>query len=471
MRTTEDLLKTLRQNWDALSQIKCAGTVAVVDLSGSTRFKALFPSPDIWVERLFRFMEVIRIVGEEILNKFYIKYLGDGVLLFSKADQANPVEFVKFAKTLAKRIELLNKGDSRYASEALSIKFTLALDYGSDIYLFYDGDPQGVVIDRVFRISNYLMPNMVGVSSSFYEHLKDTEYGKQFTLAGKASLKGISESWQKIYALNTIENFSTQLSAEQKKKEALIDIWEMGKKDKPIWVVCGDIHTEEDIDVDAYSLQHGDSNALIEVIHILSKLYPDRQIEIVTSKEYLERNKSSFDNDIISISGPYYNLVSRRAINKIGLPINFELDPKKLNEYEDPILTFFEANGNHLAFQTERDGSRIASDIAVFIKIKDAFAKGRFLYLIMGNQTQGTCAAARMFGISSPHLFDNYEYLKNELIEIDKDNSGLGIIVRATMITEYVEPIEIKNVKDLRTFALPLNYEVNITQEGPRIPA
>jgi len=469
MQNIEELLRTLRENWRSLSQTKCTGTVAVVDLTDSTCFKALFPSPDIWMERLSSFMELIRIVGNEILNKPYIKYLGDGILLFSKDDQTDPVKFVEFAETLAKRIELLNLGDSRYASPAFSIKFTLAIDYGSDIYLLHDGDPQGIVIDRVFRISNYLMPNMIGVSSSFYEYLKNRGYSKKFTFAGKAILKGISVAWQKIYALATIEKFSTQLSLEQKKREALIDIWEMGKKDKPIWVVSGAIHTEEDIDVDAYSIQHGDSNALIEIIHILSELYPERRIEIVTSKEYFERNRSSFDNDIVSVSGPYYNLVTRRIINKMGLPINFELDPEKLNEYEDPILTFFESKDNPVEYNTERDGSRISSDPSVFIKVKNPFGSDhRFIYLVMGNQTQGTSGSALMFGISSPRLFDNYEYLKNKLSEIEEKINGFGIITKVTMINDYVEPVELRSAKDLKIFTLPLSYKISRAQEGPK---
>ena len=466
MQKIEDLLITLRKNWDTLSQTKCSGTVALVDLTDSTRFKALFPSPDIWMERLSSFMEVIRIAGEEILNKPYIKYLGDGVLLFSKTEQTDPARFVEFGELVAKRIELLNLGDSRYVSPAFSIKFTIAIDYGSDIYLLKDGDPQGIVIDRVFRISNYLMPNMIGVSSSLYEYLKDRGYGGKFTFAGKASLKGISEIWQEIYALNTIEKFFTQLSSEQKKKEALIDLWEMGKKDKPIWVVSGAIHSEEDINVDAYSVQHGDSNALIEIIHILSKLYPDRATEIVTSEEYLERNRSSFDNDIVSISGPYYNLVTRRIINIMGLPINFELDPEKLNEYEDPILTFLESSDIQVEFNTSREGSRISSDSSVFIKAKNPFASdNRFLYLIMGNQTQGTYGSAIMFGISSPHLYANCEYLKNKLSEIGQNVEGFGIITKVSMINDYVEPVELSSGNLCKMFTLPLKYKINT---GPK---
>jgi hypothetical protein len=468
--STERLLSKLRRNWSILSQSKCTGTVAIVDLTGSTRFKSLHPPPDIWVERLYTFLEIVHSVKNEIFKKKpFVKNLGDGVLIFSKIDQADPIKFIEFSESLAERIKSLNLHGSRYTSEDFSIKFTLAIDYGSDIYLLNNDDPQGIVIDRVFRISSYLMPNMIGVSHSFYKYLKAKGYGKKFVLAGKAILKGISETWQEIYALNTIVDFSTQLSPEQKKKEALIDIWEMGKKDKPIWVISGDIHGEEDIDVGTYSVQHGDSNALIEIIHILSKLYPDREIKIVTSEEYLEWNKGSFDNDIVSISGPYYNLVAREMINKMVLPLNFELDAAKLNEHEDPILTFLKSNGNQVEFKTERDGSKISSDIAVFIKSRNKFTQDRrFTYLVMGNQTQGTYGSALMFGISTPHLFDNCEYLKNRLGKIKKDISGFGIIAKVPVINKHIERIELKDDKHLKMFTLPLDYKVNTVQKGPK---
>lgn len=468
MVKTEKFLKQLRKSCLRLSRTKRYGTVAVVDLVGSTKFKSTYQSAEMWLERLSNFLTIVTSVGKEILKPQFIKFLGDGVLLFSKESKTNPKRFIDFAEVVAERIRLLNSSESKYSSKEFAIKFTLALDYGPDIFLLHGGDPQGIVIDRVFRISSYLMPNMIGASAPFYDYLKNTEYSKKITLAGKAYLKGISESWQEIYALTTLENFSTQLSPEQKKKEALIDIWEMGEKDRPIWVISGAIHSESDIDIDAYSVQHGDSNALIEVIHILDKLYPDRPIEIVTSEDYLKRNSSSFDNDIVSVSGPYYNLVSQRVINKVGLPINFELEPEKLNEYEDPILTFFEPDGNKLEFKSERDDSRISSDIAVFVKMKDAFAKDRFFYLIMGNQTQGTYAAARLFGISSPCLLNNYKYLKNKFIKFGSNASGFGIIARAPIINDYVEPIELESAKDLKTFTLPLDYKISSIQKGPK---
>ena len=470
MQKTERLLSKLRGHWATLSKAKCSGTVAIVDLTGSTRFKSLHPPPDIWVERLYTFLEIVHSVTKECFKKrYFVKNLGDGILIFSKTEQTDPAKFIEFSETLVERIKYLNLHDSRYTSEDFSIKFTIAIDYGSDIYLFNNNDPQGIVIDRVFRISSYLMPNMIGVSRPFYNYLETKGYDNKFVLAGKAILKGISETWQEIYALKTIVGFSTQLSPEQKKKEALIDIWEMGKKDKPIWVISGDIHGQEDIDVGTYSVQHGDSNALIEVIHILIKLYPDRKIEIVTSEEYLTRNGGSFDNDIVSISGPYYNSVAREMINRIGLPLNFELDPDKLNEYEDPILTFFKSDGNQDEFRTERDGLKISSDIAVFIKVRNIFTQDcRFIYLVMGNNTQGTYDSARIFGISTPYLFNNCEYLKNKLSKIQKDISGFGVIAKVPVMNRYIEPIELTDDKCLKMFTLPLNYKVNTVQKGPK---
>ena len=69
--------------------------------------------------------------------------LGDGVLIFSREEHTNPEKFVFFAENLAQRIRLLNSGETIYLSSPFSIKFTMSIDYGSDIYLFNDRDPQG----------------------------------------------------------------------------------------------------------------------------------------------------------------------------------------------------------------------------------------------------------------------------------------------------------------------------------------
>lgn len=468
MEYPQELLKELTQiraNWKKLANLRCTGTVAFVDLSGSTLLKTQFPTPDIWLERLSTFLDTVHMVVNETLNEPYTKNLGDGVLIFCKND--NPENFINFAETLAKRIEILNK--ERYFSSALSIRFTLAMDYGHDIYLFGGGDPQGLVIDRTFRISKYVVPNMVGVSSSFYKFLKDKKFKNKFKLAGKASLKGVSETWQEIYALNSIPNFSIRLSEEQKKNEALIEVWDMGKNNKPIWIVSGDIHSEGDVDVDAYSLQSGDSNALTETRQILRELYPTRNIEIVTSREYLGRNKVSYDNDIISISGPYYNSVTRELINELKLPINFELDPKKLNKHEDPIITFFEPDNKKKIFMTERKNDRIIRDVAVFIKVKNPFSKeDRYIYLIMGNQTQGTYGAAHMFAITCSHLFKNHQYLNNKFNGINQNFGEFGIITHVDMVEDVAKPVDFNSDDEIELFKLPLKYSVNTKQKGPK---
>ena len=85
----------------------------------------------------------------------------------------------------------------------------------------------------------------------------------------------------------------------------------------------------------------------------------------------------------------------------------------------------------------------------------------------MGNQTQGTYGSAHMFGISSPHLFENHEYLNNKLNGIDRNADGFGIITDVNLVGNYVEPIELKTANDIGIFTLPLNYHINTIQKGP----
>ena len=452
MQSTEDLLRELRRNWTILNERKCSGTVAFVDLSNSSQFKMLFPSPDIWFERLYSFMEIVKSVARKVLDKPFIKFLGDGVLIFQREDEVNPKKYVEFTEELAKRVASVN--EKRYSPKPWTIEFKCSLDYGSDIYVLENGDPQGTAIDRAYRIADYLMPNMIGASKEFYNHVGGRNRGI-FTLAGKAYLKGVSEQWQEIYALNTIKGFVQELNQEQKKRETLIDIWEMGKADKPIWVVSGAIRDETGEDEDTYTLQHGDSNALIEIIHTLSKIYPDREVKIVNSQEYLKQNGPAFDNDIVCVSGPAYNLVTERIVEKLRSHIHFESDKTHLPKYDDSILVYSE-KGRRFPYSTERDkNGRITSDVAFFAKIKDAFANGRYLYLMMGNETQGTYAGTNLFGISSPYLLSNYEYIKTKLPSGTAGRTGFGILAKSVVIEDYVEPIHLDSSKGSKLFVIP----------------
>ena len=132
--------------------------------------------------------------------------------------------------------------------------------------------------------------------------------------------------------------------------------------------------------------------------------------------------------------------------------MNVHVDPKKLNKYEDPILTFFDANGSQVRFKTTRKKGMISSDVSTFVKMKGIFAKDRYLYLIMGNQTQGTFGAARLFGISSPYISSNYDHLRNKVVGMPTKRDEFGIIFRVEVIQEYVEPVELNNAIGLKVF-------------------
>jgi hypothetical protein len=399
-------------------------------------------------------LEIVRSASSEIIEKPFIKFLGDGALIFATETQANPMKFISLAETVAKRVEIINR--ERYSSKPFAIEFKCALDYGSDIYLFRTGDPQGTVIDRAFRICSYLTPNTIAASAEYCERIANTEVGKRFSLAGRAYLKGISERWQDIYALNDLKGFAIRLASEQLKKEALTDIFEVGKEDKPIWVVGGAIRDSVGDKASTYSMQHGDNNALIEIVHSLTKAYPNRQIQIVNSEDYLRRNGPVLDNDIVCISGPDFNVVTRRLIKEIPLDISFVRDKSAGRESDDPVVKFIDAERQIHEFRTERDRSRaISSDPAIFVKWRRTDLAGgeqRFVYIMMGSNTQGTYAAASVFGISCPHLLENHAFLKDNLPHTDI--RAFGFIANATVIQDYTEPILLRRADNLKTFYL-----------------
>jgi len=456
------MIKSLRNQWEEMAKTKCSGTVAFVDLSNSTEFKSRFPTPDIWLERLSSFLEVVSTLANRMLANPFIKLLGDGVLIFSKKESIGPKEFVAFAEELANSIKRLNTDVPRYTTSDIKIQFKCTLDYGSDLYLFKQSDPQGIIIDRVFRIDQYLLPSTIAASSSFYDSLEKNDK-KKFILAGRTLLRGISDRWEKIYALTTIKDYCTELSAEQKKREILTEVWKMGNSDKPIWIVTGAI---QDYKRNIYAMQQGDSNAIIEIVHTLIKIYPDRLIEIVPSEEYLRRNSGSFDNDIVCISGPSHNLVAERMLQKGILPIKFELDLNKLNRFRDPLLIIIHVDESESIYEVSRRQSRIIQDWFLFMKTRNPFGEGRYLYMLMGNQTHGTSGAACTFGISSPHISNNFAFLNEILTANNLDFESFGLIGPVSVIDGYAEPPELFNSRNIDL--LTVNTKINFFQGGSK---
>lgn len=438
MHDAISLLKTLRQNWTLLSKTRCSGTIAVVDLAFSTRFKVSYPPPEIWFERQYTFLDLAETTAREILGRPFVKFTGDGALIFAKEEAVQPLKFVRFAEVLCKKISDINA--EHYSSKELRIQFKCVLDYGSNIYVLPNGDPNGTVVDRAFRIIGHLSPDTIAASSDFYNLARDHAIENKFALAGKAYLRGVSEGWHSIYVLNCIDGFSTELNIEQRNREALADIWEMGPSNRPIWVISGAIHQPLDTASSSYSMQHGDTNALIEIVQTLSRVYPDRSIQVVNSEEYLRRNGPSLGNDLVSIGGPDFNKVSEKVLTKV--PLRFSV--KHNGKYDDSTLI---VPGDR--FDTGRDENGIiTSDPAVFLKMSGAFLEDRFLYVVMGNQTQGTYAAASLFGISSPHLLVNHEFLKER--GLLKTKKQFAMVAAAEIVQDYVEPICLPKANQLR---------------------
>lgn len=438
MPATISLLKTLRRNWTLLTKTRCSGTIAVVDLAFSTQFKVSYPPPEIWFERQYTFLDLVESTAKELFGRPFIKFTGDGALIFAKEKAVQPLKFVSFVEVLCKRISDINA--KHYSSKELRIQFKCVLDYGSNIYVLPNGDPNGTVVDRAFRIIGHLPADTIAASSNFYNLAREHAMENKFVLAGKAYLRGVSEEWHLIYALNSIDGFSTELNIEQRNREALADIWEMGPGNRPIWVISGAIHQRLDTASSSYSMQHGDTNALIEIVQTLSKVYPDRSIHVVNSEEYLRRNGPSLGNDLVSIGGPDFNKVSEKVLAKA--PLRFR--GKRNSKYDDSTLTMPDDK-----FDTGRDENGIiTSDPAVFLKMNGTFLEDRFLYVVMGNQTQGTYAAASLFGISSPHLLVNREFLREK--GLLKGKKQFAIVAMAETVQDYVEPICLPTAKHVR---------------------
>ena len=72
------------------------GSLMLVDLADSTAYKTANPER-IWLPRLLDFRNAVE---DTISPTKPTKYLGDGILLFAKADEIGPRNFLEFAKQI-----------------------------------------------------------------------------------------------------------------------------------------------------------------------------------------------------------------------------------------------------------------------------------------------------------------------------------------------------------------------------------
>ena len=206
--TIERHVSKLRQLQAKIAKDSRVGTILLVDLVDSTRFKTTNPE-DVWVSRLFLFRETVA----ACLPKVPPKYLGDGILCFGEKSKVPPGKFIMSAEAILKAIDKANADYNCRGDHALQVR--IVIGFGS-VHLFDKTDPQGEAVDKVFRCEKYVPSSCIGIT----EDVENLGLNLNTSLIGGFQLKGLGEKRHKLFLLNTGKPSNNKTLAQLRKSEA-----------------------------------------------------------------------------------------------------------------------------------------------------------------------------------------------------------------------------------------------------------
>jgi hypothetical protein len=384
--TIEGNVSKLRQLQAKISKDSRVGTILLVDLVDSTRFKTTNPE-DVWVSRLFLFRETVA----RCLPTVPRKYLGDGILCFGENSKVPPGEFMKAAEAILKAIDKANADFNCRGDHALQVR--IVIGFGS-VHLFDKTDPQGEAVDKVFRCEKYVPSSCVGIT----EDIENLGLNLKTTPIGGFRLKGLGEKRHKLFLLNTGKPPINKTLAQLRKSAALQEFWDLGAhNDGRIYVVSG--HIPSDDGAEQETLQLGDKDAIVGVVVNLAAVGRSDDITPLTSDKatpYLGEN-------IVSIGGPYWNSVSQAFLKEVQSPFVFEWDP----EDETPITYCCKTSGK--IFRARKVGGKLRQDYGFLGRFKNPRNPDRHVILVCGIETPAVAGLIGVFGRDNPNLLNLHE--------------------------------------------------------------
>lgn len=190
---------------------------------------------------------------------------------------------------------------------------------------------------------------------------------------------------------------------EQIRKEAKSDawndlrkIWSGGLPTRQITIVCPELPKTyrpkyaSKGSPEFVNLAHfGDLDALVEVLTLLPKLYPNAETKYVTSSEVHRNDK---EGNLIVIGGPDFNALAKEFLDSQPVPFLY-----KQKGY-DPI--FFEV-ATKREFSMEKKKGRVTRDYGLFARFPNPVNKSNSVIMIGGLQTFGVLGAVQAFGMNT----------------------------------------------------------------------
>jgi hypothetical protein len=387
----DDLRREFRRNTNKVQLL-------LVDLANSTAYKAQNAEIN-WITRLKKFYDVVTSAAASVGT---CKYLGDGILITSSAELINTRSFYKLAQRILSGVTNLNRDFS--GDHKLNIRIILN---SGEIYPFGD-DPQGMAVDKLFRMEKFVPVNCIGMTEEFAQDLDI-----QSPPIARFPLKGLPNPATHGLFLSE-ETVTPAIRKKLRNDSYLAELWAQPGSEEPSQIILVGGH----IPGGAIStVQMGDVNAKLQTLHILATLGYAKEIEVCDSSNILP---TAYQKNIIAIGGPCFNSVTRNLL--AGLPVEFEnLDGD--NEDIDDTPLVIRKTDPPTSLNVVYEDARLSADWGLFVKMQNPSNTDRKIMIACGIESPGVEGIVKAFTQENP----NFSQLMDKVITLGPSADGSPI--------------------------------------------
>lgn len=134
----------------------------------------------------------------------------------------------------------------------------------------------------------------------------------------------------------------------------------------------------------------GDADALVELLAVLPKLFPDSEVKHITAGEMQRHDLSG---NLIVIGGPDFNPITRKLFADQDIPFTY-------CSSESAVYFKDSTDGAKYELVANKQG-RVHKDYGFFARFPNPLNTGNFIIMIGGLQTYGVLGAVRLFGMNA----------------------------------------------------------------------
>jgi hypothetical protein len=353
----------------------------LVDLAKSTEFKTRNRQIE-WVTRLKKFHELVVSIASPLGPT---KLLGDGVLVSANRGGGNVADSViETARNILTALRQANI-DSFPGDHALVAR--IILNYGPAY--FFDDDPQGQVVDKLFRMEKFVPDGSIGVTAEFAGYAQVTQRP-----TGRFSLKGIPEPpYHELILIPPMPSSRAVAKLETTSNASIL--WSFPHHHaEPVTLVGGHIPADH-FDHVQMGVQVGDMNAKLHALHAVASVAPEGEICIYDSSQL--RDGADYRKSIISIGGPCYNSITRQLME--DLPVRFE----NLDCEDDDTPLLDDRYGQR--YEAKKVGKLLVVDWGLFIRRRNPHDSTKRVIIACGIESPAVDGIIRAFShIENTHF-------------------------------------------------------------------